>query len=96
MKTLTTLAIALTSLAIALPIPTFANAASAGAVPYCSSNAGSDQNTKSILTTELLVKNLTILSLDDWNGCLKATTVDSHGKTKVTYYDDVLNVVAQG
>lgn len=95
MKTLTTLAIALTSLSLAVPLPALAGSNGAGAVPYCASNAGSDQSTKSILMTELLVKNLTILSLDDWNGCLKAITVDSHGKSMTTFYDDSLNVVAQ-
>ena len=95
MKTLITLAFALTALSVALPFPAFAGSDGAIAVPYCASNAGSDHDTKSILTTELLVKNLTILSLDDWNGCLKAITVDSHGKSMTTFYDDSLNVVAQ-
>lgn len=93
MKTLITLAISLGALSIALPLPALANGV--GSVPYCASNAGSDHDTKAILMTELLVKNLTVLALDDWNGCLKAITVDSHGKSMVTFYDDSLNVVAQ-
>ena len=95
MKTLVTLALALTALSVALPLPAFAGSNGAGAVPYCASNAGSDQDTKAILSTERLVKNLTILSRDDWNGCLQAITVDSHGKSMTTFYDDSLNVVAQ-
>ena len=95
MKTLTTLAIVLVALSVTLPLPAFANPNGTSAVPYCASNAGSDQSTKSILMTELLVKNLTVLSLDDWNGCLKAITVDAHGKSMTTFYDDSLNVVAQ-
>ena len=93
MKTLITLAISLTALSIALPLPALAN--SVGSVPYCASNAGSDHDTKAILMTELLVKNLTVLALDDWNGCLKAITVDSAGKTTIAYYDENLSVIRQ-
>lgn len=96
MNKLSTLALALTVAAVtASAAPAFAATSNVGNVPFCTSNPGADHNLRDQLNTELLVKNQTVLAIDNWNGCLKAITVDFSGKTTVAFYDETLSVIAR-
>ena len=96
MKSLTALVLlAAASLSAVTAVPAIAAPTSAGSVPYCSSHPGEDHNLLQDLSLRLLVKKQYIIALDDWNGCIKAITVDSFGKTTIAYYDDTLSIIRQ-
>lgn len=95
MTKLWTLTLALSLVLIATSAaPSFAATTSAG-VPYCSSQPGDNSSLRDQLKTELLVHRQTILAIDNWNGCLKAITVDEQGNSTIAYYDDTLSVIRQ-
>jgi hypothetical protein len=95
MKSMTKLAAVLALFAALPTVPALSASTGTAAVPYCSSRPGEDHNLRQDLELRLLVKKQYIIALDDWNGCLKAITVDSFGKTTIAYYDENLRVVRQ-
>lgn len=78
------------SILIGAAAPALAAAGSAlpaGQVPYCSSTTAQDELSRGVYQDELQRGGATLQSIEIWNGCVRASYLDSSGHASTAIYD---------